>query len=97
MSAICYEYGTGAVSSASVSSASSLALAANIKRRSAILCNNGGSDVFLAAGIPAVAGQGILLKANGGAYEINSTNLTRAPIYAITASGTSSLSVHEGT
>lgn len=89
-------YIVGAPTTASVSGTSGLALAANANRKTALIYNNGATDAFLAVGAAAVAGAGILVKATGGVYEINSTNLTLGAVNCITASSTTSLSVFEG-
>ncbi len=81
---------------ASVTTSSTTVLAANTSRLSAIICNNGATDIYLRLGTPAVANQSILLKANGGSYTIGSTNLYRGIITAVTASGTGVLCGTEG-
>jgi hypothetical protein len=94
-----FHYPRGKPSSANVtdSSGATVVMPYNANRNSAIFCNKGSSDIYLGIGYTAVAGQGPLLKAGGGAYEINSTNLTPAEITAICGSGeTSGLSMHEG-
>ncbi len=80
-----------------VSTTSSTALAANTNRKNATFVNNGAADVTIRRGAgPAAAGAGIVLKANGGAYEIDSRNLYKGVVTCITASGTSSLAIEEG-
>jgi hypothetical protein len=91
-----YAYETGRISSGSAGTASAVLLSADPKRRYAILCNTGSTDCFLAIGTPAVAGQGILLKANGGSYELLAQNLTHAAISAITSADSTTLSIQEG-
>lgn len=91
-----YAYEIGRISTASASTTSSVALAGDPRRRYAILCNIGSTDCFLAIGTPAIAGQGILLKSNGGAYELLSHNLTHAAISVITGADTTALSIQEG-
>lgn len=83
-------------SSAAVTSTSSTVLAANANRKSAVLSNAGNVDIFLSRGATAAGGQGILLKANGGNYEITPLTLYAGVLSAATASGTSSLAIEEG-
>jgi hypothetical protein len=71
-------------------------LAADPQRRYAILCNTGTTDCFLAIGTAAIAGSGILLKANGGSYELLAQNLTHAAVSAITSAGSTTVSIQEG-
>jgi len=82
-------------SSASVTSTSGTALAANAARKYAVLTNAGTSDVWLHPGLTAVSGQGILLKPFG-CFEIDSTNLYSGVISAVTTAGTASLAITEG-
>ena len=91
-----YAYETGRISSASAGTTSAVVLAADPKRRYAILCNTGSTDCFLAIGTPAMAGKGILLKSNGGAYELLAQNLTHAAISAITSADTTTVAIQEG-
>ena len=79
-----------------VTTTSATAIAANAARMSLVIVNNGASDVTIRRAATAVAGQGIVLKANGGSYEINSTNLYKGVISCITATGTSTLAIEEG-
>ena len=74
----------------------STALAANANRKYACFVNNSAADVTLTGTATPVAGTGIVLKANGGSYEITQANLYRGVVYAISASGTVVLSVTEG-
>lgn len=84
-------------SAPAVSDESGDVLAANPDRLSAVIVNPNDFDVCLRRGTPAVFGQGILLKANGGSYEINETNLYKGVITAIAESGKSgTLCVEEG-
>ena len=86
-------------SNASVSATSSTVLAANLSRKSAILCNSGNVDIYLRRGSPAVSGQGPLLKANGGSFEISAVALYAGILTAVTVTGASvagSLSIEEG-
>ena len=83
-------------SSSSVTTTSSTVLAANASRKSAILCNSGSVDIYLRRGSPSVSGQGTLLKANGGSFEVTSAALYAGIFTAVTVSGTGSLSIEEG-
>lgn len=81
--------------SASVSTTSGSALAANANRKHATLFNNSAVDIWLGLGIAAAVDQGIPLKAGTG-YEINTLNLFKGAINAIAESGTASLAIAEG-
>ncbi|SRR6266478_3760710 len=92
-----YAYEASTIDSKSVTTTSSTVLPENLKRRAAVIVNTGAADVYLATGRTAEANKGICLKAGGGAFELHSQNLTHAVINAVTGSGTSTLSLHEGT
>lgn len=79
----------------SVTTESSIVLAANSNRKDALIINTGTVDVFLSRGGTAVAGKGIVLKSGGSAYEINGSNLYKGAITAIASSATNLL-VSEG-
>ena len=83
-------------SNVSVTSTSNTVLAANASRKGATFCNSGSVDIYLRRGAISVISQGILLKANGGNYEINSVNLYAGILSAVTVSGASNLSIEEG-
>jgi len=83
-------------SHADITTTSGTALAANTSRGDAVLTNYGAVGCFLARGATAVVGQGIYLAPNGGYYNIDANNLYRGVISAITASGTTTLSISEG-
>src|ERR1700704_5465838 len=87
---------TVAASNVAVTNASSTALAANASRKDAALVNYGAVGCFLLRGTPAVAGTGIYLAPNGGAYNIDQNNLYKGIISVITASSTTTLTVSEG-
>jgi hypothetical protein len=75
---------------------STLALAANTARSYALFENNDpNNDVYLSFGPAAAANAGILLKANGGSYEMAGSNLWRGPVNAFSTSG-ATLLVTEG-
>jgi hypothetical protein len=86
-------------STASPTTSSGSVLTSNASRKYALLINIGSVDVWIKLGATAVASQGIPLYANGGFYEISSANrnLYTGVINGITASGTGSLVVTEGT
>jgi hypothetical protein len=80
----------------SVDSSGEQLLAANPARRHGHIGNTSSSvDVFLSFGSADAAGQGIYLKA-GTVYEISGRNLTHLAVFGITASGTATVSVEEG-
>ncbi len=83
---------------ASITSASGAALAVNNDRKYALLINDGSVDVYLNLGGTAVANQGIRINANGGSYELSRDmgNLFDGVINGITASGTATVLVTEG-
>lgn len=63
-------------------------LSANPARTAAFFTNDSGVAIYLALGAAAVANKGIRLNSNGGAFEINKSNLWRGAVNAIAASGT---------
>lgn len=67
----------------------------NPQRLYALLVNDSDSIAYLSLGVPAVANSGIRLNANGGSYEINTTNLWQGRIYAISTGATKKLMVTE--
>ena len=88
---------SGTPSAASVTDASSTALALNAARVMVVICNSGANDVFLNYGATAIAGSGIYLVANGGVHTMDSSAIYRGVISAICATGkTSTLSILEG-
>jgi len=78
-----------------VGSSTTLALAANTARKSAVFTNDSNETIYLALGSEAAMNQGIRLNANGGSYEINQTNLYTGIVTAICASGSKNLCVSE--
>lgn len=91
-------YTASAIDGKTVTTSTGEVLAANASRRNAVIVNYGATNgAFLGIGVPAVAGKGIYLAPNGGSYEINDQNLNLLAINAITASSTTTLSIHEGT
>lgn len=73
-------------------------LAANTSRRYALIQNVGSTPVFLKVGAAAVANQGIMLQANGGAYEMSAAfgNLATGAVNGITSTGSAVVTVTEG-
>lgn len=70
-------------------------LPVNPDRHYVLMVNDSDSVFYLALGTPAVANQGIRLNANGGSYEINSTNLFKGQINGISTAATKKLMVTE--
>lgn len=79
-----------------VTTTSSIILAANTSRKSAMIFNQSGGVVYLKLGATAVANEGIRL-ANNDFYEITATNLFTGAIHAIRGAGSSTIEVMEGT
>ena len=82
-------------STVSVTTTSGTVLAVNSLRKTAYICNDGATSCYISLSGTAVAHKGILLTA-GGVMVIDATNLYRGIITAVTASGTTTLSVEEG-
>lgn len=82
-------YGTWSEIAVSVTTASTLVLAANGRRRYAFIQNDSAAAIYIALGEAAVLNSGIRLNANGGYYEMSKAfgNLNPLAIYAI-GSGT---------
>jgi len=70
-------------------------LGANPLRRYALLVNDGGDDVYLGMGIPAVANRGIRINSGGGSYEISLMNPWYGEIYAVAIANAPTLLVTE--
>lgn len=62
---------------------STLILASKAARIYALIVNDSDTVIYLALGAAAILHRGIRLNANGGAYEINWTNLHTDAIYGI--------------
>jgi len=77
-----------------VAATSQQLLPENPLRTYALIQNVGATDVYLGMGIDAVQARGILLLANGGAYEITAINPWHGSIAAISA-GTPGITVVE--
>jgi len=67
----------------------------NPERKYALLVNDSVNTIWLSLGAPAAANQGIRLNAQGGAYEINSTNLFKGRIYAVASAAASKIMITE--
>jgi hypothetical protein len=79
-------------SGATVTSVTSVIATADPNLKDRYIVNSGGTACFLSRSGTAVAGQGIYLPA-GAAYPISSTNTYRGAIAAITASGSTTVTV----
>ncbi len=73
--------------SATLAVASVVVMPPNRHRTAAWFVNNSAVVIYLGLGRPATATSGIRLNANGGAFEINLTNLYRGTVQAISAGG----------
>ena len=81
--------------SATVTTTSSVIAPASNRQAMAIV-NTGSVPCYLSLSGVATSGKGIYLAASGGFYNIDLTNRYRGAISAITASGTTTLSMSEG-
>jgi len=91
------QYTAPANGGVNVGVASTQILAANANRLYAAIVNDSDTEIYLGIGAAAVAHQGIRINANGGSYEINSTNLYKGAIYGIhTGVGNKIVTVVEG-
>jgi len=81
----------------SVGSASTLVLASNVNRKSAILINDSDEVIYLNLGGTAVSNTGIRINAAGGKFEMSKElgNLSTAAINGICASGTKNIIITE--
>lgn len=85
-------------SSSTVSNSASSVVSDNTGRLYLSLVNDGANVVylhFIATSTGVVAQEGIRLSATGGSFEIDANNLYLGEIYAITSSGTSTLTIVE--
>lgn len=81
-----------------VETTSSVQLYSDSDRLYALIVNDSDTIVYLNLGAAAVVGEGIRLNANGGAFEINWTNLYTGAVYGIHGgTGTKYVTVIEGT
>lgn len=91
------QYVTPANTGVNVGVASTAILALNADRLYALIVNQSDEDMWLGIGAAAVVNQGIWLKAGGGFYEINWTNLYTGAINGIHAgAGNKIVTVMEG-
>lgn len=67
----------------------------NPARSYALMVNDSDSVAYISMGKPAEANRGIRLNASGGSYEINSTNLYKGRIYAVSTGAGKTLLVVE--
>lgn len=67
----------------------------NPQRYYCLIVNSSDTDCYISLGQPAESAKGILLKANGGAFEINLTNPFHGRIYAISGAATKRLNLTE--
>lgn len=79
------KYQRSADHSVSVPATSVTALGANGERTGATFVNTSDTIIYLQKSAAAAVGTGIPLNANGGSYEINSTNLWLGTLFAIAA------------
>jgi len=79
-----------------VGPASTVALAANIQRKYAVLINDSANPIYLNFTGPAVVNTGIRLNAAGGSYEMMPGNVWRGAINMISAVAADVLLVTEG-
>lgn len=84
-----------ALAAKAVGSSTTEVLAARTGRVCATFVNDSDETIYLALGVNAVMNRGIRLNANGGAYEINWTNMFRGAVDAICTSGGKNLCVME--
>jgi len=79
-----------------VDTATTVVLAANPGRKTAVFVNDSNQPIYLAFGNAAVLNQGVRINASGGSYEINRNNLFLGAINAIAEGGAKNLTVSEG-
>lgn len=84
---------------APMTTASATVVAAKNKRDYLLIINDGTVVCYLKLGVTAVVNEGIRLSANGGSYEMSREvgNLFQGAINGLTASGTATLLITEGT
>lgn len=76
-------YERSADHSRNVTTGATQLMPANKHRTAAFIVNFSSETIFLALGVDAAVGAGIPLNANGGAFEINKTNLWKGSISCI--------------
>ena len=82
---------------ATVGATTTAILASNTSRKGAMIVNDSDSIIYLGIGAAAVAGSGIRLNPNGGAYVVDLTNLTTQAINGIASGAGKNVTVHEAT
>lgn len=88
---------TFSIGKVAVEAVSTLVLAANPSRRSAVFVNDSNKPIYLSLGAAAVMNEGIMLPTTGNRkFEINDSNLFLGAIYAIAQGGAKNLTVTEG-
>jgi len=70
----------------SLTTASASVMALNVERKYAEFFNASDVVIWLAIGIPAVVGAGIMVPA-GASYSVDDDNMTHAAVFGIAASG----------
>ena len=80
----------------SVGTGSTAVLSASADRKTATFVNDSDTAIYLSKSGTAVLNEGIRLNANGGSYEINSTNLYLGALAAISSAGSKNLTVSSG-
>ena len=75
--------------------ASALVLPANKNRTAATFVNDSDTKIYLRLGQEAALNTGIVLNANGGAFELNKTNLWKGEVHAICSLATKKLCIME--
>ena len=84
--------------SVNVGVSSTLVLAQSSTRVYALVVNDSDTTIYIKLGAAAVVGEGIRINANGGAYEINWSNLYTGNIYGIhNSTGNKAITVTQGT
>lgn len=80
-----------------VQAVTTVVLAANPSRRSAVFVNDSNKPIYLSLGAAAVLHEGIMLPVATGKFEINDSNLYLGAVNAIAEGGDKVLTVTEGT
>ena len=88
---------TSAHTTSVIGSSTTLALAVNTARKSALIINDSDETIYIKIGVNAVLNEGIRLNANGGAYEMSFKygNLDTRAINAISSSGSKTVLITE--
>ena len=80
----------------SIGSSDTTVLVRKSNRTFAVFVNDSDEDIYLSLSTLAVMNEGMRLNANGGSYDIDSTNLYTGEVSAICSSGSKNLAVTEG-